>query len=78
MSCAECEKHHADVIRLANALHDLVLCHQEGGFVQPDSDVLDNARAALTRLWGPEHDLDCPAIQAWDIPGACHCSRGRR
>ena len=33
--------------RLHSALTDLVQCHAEGGFVQPDDEVLNAARCAL-------------------------------
>lgn len=35
-------------VRLAEAIRDLLECHAEGGFVQPDDDVLSNANAALS------------------------------
>ncbi len=38
-----------EVAELEKALTELVECHSEGGFVQPDTDVLDRARLALER-----------------------------
>lgn len=49
----------------------------------PCSCGLDNALAAApqARELGEavrEHDRNCPALQAWDIPEACQCWRTRR
>lgn len=37
----------ADNARLRASLGELLTCHAEGGFVEPDKEVLDKARAAL-------------------------------
>lgn len=39
----------ADASALLDALRDLVQCHAEGGFVEPDDDVLAAARAAIAK-----------------------------
>jgi hypothetical protein len=35
-----------------SALSDLVMCHSEGGFVEPDKEVLDAARSVLEKFKG--------------------------
>lgn len=42
----------ADNARLRKALESLVKCHANGGFVEPDEDVLTQARAALKPAGG--------------------------
>ncbi len=37
---------------LFEALEDLMLCHAEGGYVQPDPEVFEVARAALKKARG--------------------------
>lgn len=37
---------------LLEALRDLAACHAEGGYVQPDDDVLTAARAAIAKATG--------------------------
>jgi len=41
---------HARTARLREALAEILDCHAEGGFVEPNRDVLDKARAALLRV----------------------------
>lgn len=44
---AEITRLQAREVKLREALAELVRCHDGGGFVQPDDDVLNAARAAL-------------------------------
>ena len=41
--------------RLAEALKDLLECHAEGGFVEPEKAVLDEGRASLAEFEKEEH-----------------------
>jgi hypothetical protein len=46
---AEITRLQAREAKLREALAELVRCHDGGGFVQPDDDVLNAARAALRK-----------------------------
>lgn len=47
---------------------------EKRGVTYPGPDDLDAAVDAL-RNRGTGHEPWCPALQAWDIPGACQCGR---
>jgi hypothetical protein len=54
-AAAEIERLAAVNADLLAALRELLLCHGDGsGFVQPDADVLDAARAAIAQAEPPE------------------------
>lgn len=53
-----------DMLRLAELLRPLVRAWAEAPVP---------AEAPAPAIDG--HDPHCPAVQAWDIPGACNCGR---
>lgn len=44
-----CQEQRADLLK---ALETLVKCHKDGGFVQPDDDVIITARQAIAKAKG--------------------------